>query len=489
MILFLFLALYVPGLVFLGFYFSRNKNTNDYFRGGQKLPWWAVGLSIFATMLSSITYIAIPAKAYMTDWSLIFINFAIVAVAPFVIHFIIPFFRRLDVTSAYEYLEKRFNLFLRLFAGASFILFHIGRMAIVMYLPALALATITSLPVSACILIMGVSSLIYCTLGGLRAVIWTDALQSVVLLGGALLSLIIILMRIDGGFATLLTTALADAKLRVINWDWSRMSYTTNAFWVVVIGGLTQQLVSYTSDQSIVQRYMSVSNEKRAARATWTNALVSIPATLLFFGMGTALYVFYKFFPSKLDPGFPNDAIFPLFIARELPAGIAGLVVAGIFAAAQSTVSTSMNSTATTFVTDVRRFDLLHLEKHYLALARVMTLLFGLLGIGLALLFAASNIKSMWDTFMTILGLFGGVLCGLFLLGMFTVRANGAGAVIGAVGGAIGLYVIQNYTDVSYLLYAAVGTFLCVALGYIGSLLTSGKKEIDGLTIYTLRKP
>jgi SSS family solute:Na+ symporter len=490
---FLVLVTYLLVLIGIGVYFFfQNRDTEDFFRGGQRVPWFAAACSIFATMLSSITFIAIPAKAYATDWTFMFLNFFILLTAFFVIAFILPFFRKIDATSAYEYLEKRFNLAARLFGSASFILFQVGRMAIVTYLPSLALAAITPLSVMQCILTMGFLSVLYCSLGGLRAVIWTDTIQTFVLLGGAFVSLLVIILSLKGGAREFVSVGLADNKFNMINWDWSPLSFTTAAFWVIVLGGIGQNIVPYVSDQAIVQRYMSVSDENRAAKAIFTNGLLgAIPATLLFFGIGTALFVFYKTHPQKLDPSFQTDGIFCLFMSRELPVGIAGLVVAGVFAAAQSTISTSMNSISTALVTDfLRRFNLFRSERLYLAMARVTTIVFGCLGIALALLFALSDIKSLWDKFMEILGLFGGAMCGLFLLGIFSRKANGFGAVAGAFAGAGVLFLVQRFTRVHFLLYPVIGITVCFAAGLLISLFSyrPDDKKIAGLTYWTRGK-
>ncbi|MFW6100433.1 MAG: sodium:solute symporter family transporter [Bacteroidota bacterium] len=485
---FVTLGIYLLAMLLIGVYFSfRNKNTNDYFRGGQNVPWWAAGLSIFATMLSALTFMSIPAKAYTTDWTFFIINMCIILVAPFVIYYILPFFRKIDATSAYEYLEKRFNLGTRLFASLVFIFFHIGRMAIVMFLPALALSTIIHLSIEGCILLMGVLSIIYCTLGGLRAVIWTDAVQSVILLGGAFLSIVLIFASIDGGLTEFFTTAAAHDKLQMIHWDWKLSGITgTTAFWVVLLGGLGQQIVPYSADQAVIQRYMSVSNIRRSRKSIWTNAVITFPASILFFGVGTALFVFYSHFPAKLDPTYQNDAIFALFIARELPVGISGLVVAGIFAAAQSTISTSMNSVSTIAVTDFfRRFSLLKTEKSYFRLAWGITFTAGVLGTFFALLMANADIKSLWDSFMRVLGIFGGVLCGLFFLGIFTKRANGKGAFIGAIIG-VGIVVAIRYTsDITFVLYALIGIVVSFIVGYMASLFFKQDKDIIAHTIYS----
>jgi SSS family transporter len=483
------LGLYLLAMTGIGVFFSfRNKDSDDFFRGGQRIPWFVAGLSIFATMLSSITFVAIPAKAYATDWVYFLVNMMAIAIAPLVILLFLPFFRKIDATSAYEYLEKRFNRFARLFASASFVLFQIGRMAIVLYLPALALAAITPLSEQQSILLMGGLSIIYCTLGGLEAVVWTDTVQTFVLLTGALLSLVLVLMRVEGGIGEFFATASEHGKLHLVNWDFSPGSFATTALWVIVLGGLGQSLVPYTSDMAVVQRYMAVSDLARAKKAIWTNAAAVLPASLLFFGVGTALFVFYVHHPGRLDPTFKTDAIFPLFIARELPVGIAGLVVAGVFAAAQSTVSTSMNSMSTAVATDfVRPFFGQWSERGYLRLGRILTVVFGIMGTWLALLFASSDIKSLWDQFMTILGLLGGSMCGLFCLGIFTTRANGPGAIIGALAGAAGLYIVQRHTEIHLLLYASVGVTICFVAGYLASFAFSPvRHSIAGLTIYEL---
>jgi len=486
---FICLISYLAAMVIIGIYFARrNKSTDDFFRGGQRVSWWASGLSIFATMLSSITFVAMPAKVFASDWTFFIINMMAIAVAPFVIYFILPFYRRIDATSAYEYLEKRFNVSVRLFASVSFVMFHVGRMAIVLFLPALALTAITPLSVPQCILLMGVLSVIYCTMGGLEAVIWTEAMQAIVLLGGALLSLCIIVLQIPGGIENTLSLAIADNKFHFINWDFSTSSYMTDAFWVLVIGGIGQNLVPYVSDQAVVQRYFSVPDMKSAKKSIWTNAITVFPATLLFFGLGTALFVFYKTHPDCIDPTFQNDAIFPLFISRELPIGIAGIVVAGIFAAAQSTIATSMHSISTVIVTDVfKRFSILSNDRAYLNLARICTLFFGISGMLLAVLFAKADIKSLWESFMSVLGLFGGSMCGLFLLGIFTKRVGGSAAIIGAFVGVATLFVVQKYTATSILLYATIGIVICVISGFILSLAIPQKhKDLSGLTIHTI---
>jgi len=478
-------------MILVGVYFARrNKNTNDFFRGGQRIPWWAAACSIFATMLSSLTYMSVPAKAYMTNWEYLMGYPMIFLTSILVIYLILPFFRQIDATSAYEYLDKRFNRAARYFGSGFFVLFQVGRMAIVMFLSALALTAITPFTPAQCILIMGILSIIYSTLGGVEAVIWTDTIQTFVLLGGAILIFIMVILKLDGGMNEFINVAAENDKFKMANWDWDIFSYTTAAFWVIVIGGFGQNLVSYGSDQAVIQRYMTTSSKKKAAKSILANGIISGPAGLLFFAVGTALFVFYKSRPEGIDPNFQNDAIMPLFIVQEIPAGLAGLIIAGVFAAGQSTISTSMNSISTTAVTDfIRPWNLLKSEKAYLNMARLLTLFFGAVGTGLALIFASADIKSLLDQFFAILGLFGGALGGIFLLGMFTKRARGRGAVIGAIIGAISLFFVSRYTDTHVYLYAAIGILITMVSGWILSLIIPDeKKDITGLTVYDLKR-
>ena len=308
---------YLLAMVGIGVFFTfRNQSTDDYFRGGGNIPWWAAGCSIFATMLSSITYMAVPAKAFAQDWVYAIGAFLILAVAPIAVNIALPFFRRIDATSAYEYLEKRFNRAVRLLGSGSFSLFHVFRMGVVLALAALALASITPLTPAQCVIVMGVLSIIYCTLGGVEAVIWTDTIQTFILIGGALLCLYFAIAGSDPGSFQAATDA---GKFHVVNMEFGSTSFMTMAIWVVIIGGMGQNLASYTADQAVVQRYMTTPDEKLAAKSIWLNGFMAVPASAIFFGMGTAFWMFYRSNPDKLDPTIAADRIMPLFISQELP--------------------------------------------------------------------------------------------------------------------------------------------------------------------------
>jgi SSS family transporter len=477
------LVLYLVAMVWLGSSFARrNRTTNDFFRGGQRIPWWAAGLSIFATMLSSITFMAIPAQSYSVGWNLFLAN-SYLLLTPLIVAVYLPFFRRLDVTSAYEYLERRFNTATRLLASGLFILFQLGRVAIVLYLPSLALAAVSNLDVSICIVVMGGLCITYTVLGGIEAVIWTDAAQAIILLGGALAALLTLVSRVEGGWVGVFSTAAAQGKLfGSVPWNFD---YTVGAAGIILVGSVFTNLFPYTASQDVVQRYVTTADQPAAARAIWLNALLSPLAQALFFAIGTALFAFYAQHPGRLDPTLQTDAIFPLFIVRELPAGIAGLLVAAIFAAAQSTLGSSLNSVATAYVTDFhRRFRRTASDAACLRLARWLTAAVGIAGTGAALVLARSDVRSVWETFLAIISLFGGTVSGLFALGIFSRRAHGRGALIGAVLSALLVIAVKAFTPAHFFCYGVVGVTSCVLLGWLASYgWPTPSRDLTGLTL------
>ncbi len=479
------LAVYLSSLLGMGAYFAkREKTTDDFFLAGRRVPWWAAGMSIFGTQLSAITFLALPAKSYATDWLYFIQNLGIVAIAPIVVCLYLPFFRRLNITTAYEYLEQRFNLAIRLFGSLSFVVFQLARMGIVILLPALALTAATGMDLTLCILAMGLLCTIYTVLGGIEAVIWTDVLQVVVLMAGAIIALIVMIAGVDGGASEVLSTANSHDKLRLadLSWDW-----TGPAIGVIVLGAFFNNLVPYSSDQAVVQRYLTTSSEKRAARAIWTGAWLSVPASILFFAVGTGLFAFYQHNPERLNATGTTDQIFAWFIVNELPIGVAGLVVAGVFAAAMSSLDSSMNSIAAVVTTDLKRLRPDPNNAPGLRFARGVTVVLGVMGTASALMLAQWQVTSLIDQFLGYVGLLGGTMAGLFALGILSRRATAMGAACGAVAAVAALIYVKTMTDLSVLLYAAVGMTTCVVVGYLASLLLPRVEQtLDGLTYRTL---
>jgi SSS family transporter len=431
---------------------------------------------------------AIPAKSFATDWTWAVMNGAIIIVAPLVVFLFLPFYRRLNVTTAYEYIEMRFNVAVRLVASSLFIVFQFARIGIVLFLPSIALSVVTGIDIRLCILTMGLLSIAYTVMGGIEAVIWTDVIQVFVLLGGALLVLCFIPEKVAGGFDGALAMAADADKLRLFNFHFDLNGPT---FWVLILGGFGGSLISYGSDQAVIQRYLTTKDEKSAAKGIWTNAVLTIPATIIFFALGTALFAFYKSHPEALSATMEqSDAIFPWFIVTQLPAGLAGLLIAGVFAAAMSSLDSSMNSVAAAFTTDFyRRFKPAVEDDRCLFVARVVTVVIGLLGMGFAMAMATWEIESLWEEFSKYIGLFGGGLGGLFILAIFTTKANWKGTLVGLLISALLQFFLMTDGVVHGVLFSATGMISCFVIGYLASLVLPVKfKDIEGLTIYTLKR-
>ncbi|SMO86076.1 cyclically-permuted mutarotase family protein [Fodinibius sediminis] len=479
------LGLYAIILIGMGFYFSHREDaTDDYFLAGNRIPWWAAGISIYATQLSAITFISTPVLAYADNWIVFIAYFTIFLMAPVVIYFYLPFFRRLNVTSAYEYLEKRFHLAVRLFGSVSFILFQLGRMSVVVFLPALTLTAILDMNIYAAIILMGVLAIIYTTLGGIEAVIWSDVLQVFILVSGIIYSLYFIINYV-GGLEIVYTTALEHDKLQLFDFSFS---FTSLATWSIFLGSFALQFGPYTTDQAVIQRYLTTRDEKSAADSIWTNGIISIPTGFLFFALGTCLYVFYKLNPDFLSVGMQNDQVFPLFIGQQLPMGYAGLLIAGIFSASMSSLDSSMHSISTVATVDFyERFVPASTENARLNLARWVTVLTGVLGTLIACLLASFPIQSLYFFFQEIIGLLSSALAGIFILGIFTKRTHGTGALIGAIISLIVLYIVKFHTPIHFYIYPLIGIPVCVFSGYfISYLFPDHGKKLEGLTYRTL---
>ena len=482
------LIIYLLIMVGLGVYFMRRDNDSEiFFKGHGRIPWWAAGISIYATMLSAITYMAYPAKAYATDWTYYPLMITILLASFPVVRYYLPFFRRLKVASAYEYLELRFNVVTRLMASALFIVFMLARMALVLYLPSLALTAVTGINIYICILSMGLITIVYCTMGGVEAVIWGDVVQACIIVGGAFFAFFYLVMNTEGGANGFVEIALSDDKLRLFDWSFD---YRSATFWVIIVGGFANNLISLTSDQTIIQRYLTTKDEKAAQRGILLNGLMSVCVSVVFFGIGTALYTFFKTHPAELNFTMEqSDSIFPFFMMSQLPPGLAGLLIAAIFAATMSTISSSINSMSTAFSVDF--FQLWFpktTDTTTLKVARSSSFLFGLFGVILALFMATWEILSMLDFFQEILGLLTSGLGGLFLMGIFFPRIGGKSALIGFCFGVISVFFLKYTTETSFLLYGAIGLIVSLVVAYLFSFLLKEERPSTTLTWQNLKR-
>ena len=464
------LILYLVAMLGMGIYFMRKENSaDDFFKGGGRIPWWAAGISIYATMLSAITYMTIPAKAYTTDWTYYPMLWMILLVSFPVIKYYLPYFRKLNVTSAYEILEQRFNLFTRMLASTLFCIFMIVRMAIVLYLPSLALTAVTGIDIYLCIVLMGLVTIVYCTMGGVEAVIWGDVVQGLILVFGAIFAVIYLAMGTEGGISGCIEIALDNDKLRLF--DWSN-SWSQATWWVIILGGLANNLISYTSDQTVIQRYLTTPDSKSAGRGILVNGVMSVFVSVAFYMIGTGLYTFYKTQPAELDVTMgQSDAIFPFFMMSQMPAGVAGALIAAIFAATMSTISSNINSVATAFSIDFwKRFRKSTNDSQLVVVARWASVVSGMVGLLLALFMATWNIQSFLDFFNEALGLLTSGLGGLFFIAVFMKRVKGYSALAGFIAGEVVVFCMSEFTDANFLLFGATGMVVSIVVAWILSL-------------------
>ena len=479
------------------FFIFKKKDENDYFRGGNRIPWYVAGMSIFATMLSSITFIAIPTQAYLQDWRYFVMAFFIIGMAPVAIYYYyLPFFCRLGITSAYEYLEKRFNLGVRLFGSAAFVVFMVCRVAVVTLLPAIALNAVTGISIDACILICGILTMIYCSLGGLEAVIWSDFVQGIVLMGGAVSVLVLLIMKTGGDgahFATFWNVASTYNKNTM--WDF-RFILTQPVFWVVAVQGLISNLSSYTSDQCVIQRYIATPDENATKRSLWFNGCMSVFAQVVFYGIGMALFAFYHTHPEAMDVTMPKgDSVLPIFMATEMPPWLAGLVIAAVFAATISTLSANLSSASTAVVTDfVKRFKPDIPGKTQIRCGQICTYVVGIIGIMAALTLARMESSALFDNFNKYIAMLTAGLTGLFFMGVFMPRIKGVAAVLGLAANYFVCFSCEIlHCDVFGLkfhpfLLGGIGLVVCVAVAYVASFVLREKgKDLAGLTLKTLK--
>lgn len=481
------IVVYLASMIGIGMYFylrDKHNSTSEFFVGGRSIPFWAAGVSLYAANTSSISFIAIPAKAFETNWTYMANNLTAVVGLVFVAIFIVPLLRRLDLMSVFSYLETRFHPAIRMLASALCIAMQLGsRMSVILFLPALAIATITGIDVTWSILLMGGFTIIYTALGGMKAVIWTDVVQVIVKMGGAIFAIGFIIWHLHGGFGEFVSTALAEHKTKLFDFSFD---VTKATVWGFIFLVLFDVVLTFPKDQVLMQRVLSTKSDKEASRSIWAFAAIMIPGGFVFYTIGTALFVFYKTHPERMNPLLPIDATFPLFIAAELPTGVTGLIIAGIFAAAMATLSGIMNSVATLASVDfyeklVKNPD----PRKSVRFAEIMTVAAGLVGIGIALLLSRYDIHSLFDVSIELAGLLGGGFAGAYTLGMFTRRANSQGVAIGIASSMVLTLGIWSLKIVHPYFYLAISILLCIVIGYLASLLfPPPARSLTGLTIY-----
>lgn len=431
-----FLATLAVGLAF----WRRSRSVEGFTAAERSLPGWLTGLSILGTYVSSISFLALPGKAFASNWNPFVFSISIPLAAWIGVRWFLPFYRASGEVSAYAHLEHRFGAWARTYASACYLLTQVARVGTVTYLMALPMNVLLGWDLRMIIVITGIVTTLYTFAGGIVGVIWTDAIQTIILMGGAVACALVMVLGLPDGVGQLFQMAGEHHKFSLGSFGTSLSEPT---FWVVLVYGLFINLQNFGVDQNYVQRYHTARSDREARKSLWLGSLLYVPLSALFFFIGTALFVYYATHPSELpevyrDPA-RSDSVFPWFIVTVLPPGVTGLLVASIFAAAMSTISSSLNSSATIVLGDyyqrhVRRDST---ERQRMRVLHVTTVIFGILGTAVAL--AMIHVRSALDVWWSLAGIFSGGMLGLFLLGMLSRRAGARGAIAGV---AVGIIVI-----------------------------------------------
>ena len=438
------LLVYLAVIMIIGLYFSRkNTNTEEYFVGGRSFSGWVIGLSLVGTSISSITFLAYPGDAYKTAW-LRYLPNLMLPVAVFVAAYVfLPFFRRGNTITAYEYLENRFGPSIRIYGALTFILGQLVRISLILYLLSLLIHELTGLSAEVSIILGGVFVAVYTIVGGIDAVIWTDVLQTIVLMVGGIICLIVIISQLPGGVEQIFTVAsehgkLAFAELRsdsagnsqLIPVDWS-LSLMDKTGTMLLLLGLTAWLTEYSANQNTVQRFCASKSDAEARKAMFICAFTSLPIWAFYMFLGTALFVFFQVFPTETAAQILNgeqkaEQILPYFINHYLPSGIAGIVIAAALAAAMSSLDSSINAISTVSIVDIyKRFSKTDKgDKHYLNVAKMIAVVASVFMIVGAILLMNAETKTLQDTATILVSLVSGGVLGVYLIGFFTTHGD-----------------------------------------------------------------
>jgi len=392
----------------------------------RSIPAWAAGLAVMSAYTSSISYIATPGKAFDSNWHPFIFSLCILPVTWLVCKYAVPYYRKTKLISVYSFLEERLGSWGRIYAALAFVLYMIGRVAVILYLASLLLSTFVSWNIAIVIIVIGLITIIYTLLGGMEAVIWTDVMQSVIMIVGILFCAVSLSIHVFSGQEPLIHAAIDNNKFSFGSLKFTLASQAhlfDRTVWVMLIYGVTEALRSLLADQNYVQKYCSVPTEQEAKRSIWIAMLIYIPLTAVFLYIGTTLFAFYSRGDELVQAGISKgDEVFPYFIATQVPAGLKGLIIAAILAAAMSTVDSALNCSATVLLLDFhkRYFNPDIGERASVVFLRLGTVVWGLLGTGAALLMIRA--RSILDIWWQISGIFGGALLGLFLLAFMRVR-------------------------------------------------------------------
>jgi SSS family solute:Na+ symporter len=460
---FTIIGIYLIGMILVGFYFSRkNKSAAQFTMASGLIPGWAIGLSIYATFLSSNTFLGVPGKAYGGNWNAFVFSLSMPLAAWIAVKYFVPFYRKTGEISAYTHFEKRFGPWARTYAVVCFLLMQLARMGSVFFGIALSLQALTGVSMKMIMLIMGISIILYTVSGGIKAVIWTEVMQGIIKTLGAILIIYLVVTNVPGGFSKIMEIGKADHKFDLGSFS---LSFTEPTFWVVLFYGFFINLNNFGMDQNYIQRYHAAKSTRQAAKSVWLCVAIYVPASFLFFVIGSCLYAYYNLHPdlilsikqqvaterlpitattaqitgmmAKLTPADYGDKIMPHFMVTKIPAGLVGIIVAAILSAAMSTISSGMNASATVFTVDIykRYFKTELNDKQTLNLLHIGTVVFGLAGMGSGI--AMIGVKSILDVWWQLSGIFAAGMLGLFLLGIISRQTRNHEAIVATIIGVL----------------------------------------------------
>lgn len=473
--------LFVGGVALFGcsFFTKSSKGAKAFTSAGGSLPAWVVGMSIFATFVSSISFLGLPGGAYKDNWNQLVFSFSIPVATWLAAKVFIPLYRNVNSVSAYQYLEDKYGYWARCYVATCYLLTQLARVGSILLLLALPINTMFGWDIETIIIWTGIATLAYTLLGGIAAVVWTDAIQGIILIVGAVACAIILTFSMPEGPSQLFTIAAEHGKFSLGSFS---ATLTEPTFWVVLVYGLFINLQNYGIDQNYVQRYMTTKSTSEAVKSTLFGGLLYIPVSLVFVYIGTALYAYYVARPDLLPAGTPSDQVFPYFIVHGLPTGVTGLVIASLFSAGMSTVATSINSSSTIVLTDfVNRLSRHEAtDRKDMKVLYLTSLIVGVLGIAMGL--AMMHIDGVLDAWWKLSSIFSGGMLGLFLLSLVCRQVKRPHAVLAVI---LGLIVISwmslspliNEGSPFYVFHSPFHTYLTIVFGttvifLIGFILT-----------------